>query len=246
MKKELGRADVEHALFPTDQAARSRAADAAAQARAGRGRWASLSFAHPAYLWGALALALPILIHLFSRRRPRPLPFGAIELVLRSQRQKRRNLRLRHFLLLLALRCLLVAGIALALARPSLQPKTGAPLRRAGPARPRWCSMLRSRCAIAWAEKRSSSGRARRRWRRSSTSRPRSRRRSVSCSGPGRILPRERCRPSFDRAAARRILQSAQPSYVGLRHDRLPRSRAARALGESVLARESGSSPSPI
>ncbi|MBS2023425.1 MAG: BatA and WFA domain-containing protein, partial [Deltaproteobacteria bacterium] len=81
-----------------------------------------LQFAHPAYLWGALAVSVPILVHLFNRRRPRPLPFGAIEFVLRSQKQKSRKLRLRQ-LILLALRCLLVLGVALALARPSIVPK---------------------------------------------------------------------------------------------------------------------------
>ncbi|HTO97480.1 MAG TPA: BatA domain-containing protein, partial [Myxococcales bacterium] len=81
-----------------------------------------LQFAHPAYLWGLFAIALPILVHLFNQRRPRPLAFGAIEFVLRSQRQKARRLRLRQ-ILLLALRCLLIAAVACALARPSLKPK---------------------------------------------------------------------------------------------------------------------------
>src|SRR5712691_3105750 len=81
-----------------------------------------LVFANPAYLWGLLALGVPILVHLFNRRRPRPLAFGAIEFVLRSQRQKARRLRLRQ-ILLLAMRCLLIAGVALALSRPSLEPK---------------------------------------------------------------------------------------------------------------------------
>jgi len=81
-----------------------------------------LVFAHPAYLWGLLALSLPILVHLFNRRRPRPLAFGAIEFVLRSQQRRVRRLRLRQ-ILLLALRCLLIAGVALALSRPSLEPR---------------------------------------------------------------------------------------------------------------------------
>src|SRR6266702_2730631 len=81
-----------------------------------------LVFAHPAYLWGLAALALPILVHLFNRRRPRPLAFGAIEFVLRSQQRRVRRLRLRQ-ILLLALRCLLIAGVALALSRPSLEPR---------------------------------------------------------------------------------------------------------------------------
>ena len=91
-----------------------------------------LVFAHPAYLWGLLAVALPILVHLFNQRRPRPLSFGAIEFVLRSQRQKARRLRLRQ-IILLALRCLLIAAVALALARPSLRPKGAQTAQTSGP-----------------------------------------------------------------------------------------------------------------
>src|SRR5437667_7770599 len=91
-----------------------------------------LAFAHPAYLWGLLAVALPILVHLFNQRRPRPLAFGAIEFVLRSQRQKARRLRLRQ-IVLLALRCLLIAAGATALARPSLKPKGAQAARGVGP-----------------------------------------------------------------------------------------------------------------
>src|SRR3954469_24436745 len=91
-----------------------------------------LVFANPAYLWGLAALSVPILVHLFNRRRPRPLPFGAIDFVLRSQRQKARRLRLRQ-ILLLALRCLLIAGIAVALSRPSLKPKDGVASTPMGP-----------------------------------------------------------------------------------------------------------------
>src|SRR3982074_131836 len=80
-----------------------------------------LAFAHPAVLWGLLATAVPILVHLFNQRRPRPLAFGAIDFVLRSQRQKARRLRLRQ-ILLLALRCLLLAGTPPP-ARPSLKPR---------------------------------------------------------------------------------------------------------------------------
>src|SRR5258708_20662936 len=92
----------------------------------------SLAFANPLYLWGLLATALPILVHLFNQRRPRPLAFGAIDFVLRSQRQKARRLRLRQ-ILLLALRCLLIAAVALALARPSLKPPGGEAAQTSGP-----------------------------------------------------------------------------------------------------------------
>src|SRR5256885_16552093 len=91
-----------------------------------------LAFAHPGYLWGLFAIALPILVHLFNQRRPRPLAFGAIEFVLRSQRQKARRLRLRQ-ILLLALRCLLIAAVAMALSRPSLKPPGAQAAQTAGP-----------------------------------------------------------------------------------------------------------------
>src|SRR5260370_13444856 len=91
-----------------------------------------LAFAHPAYLWGLLAVALPILVHLCNQRRPRPVAFGAIEFVLRSQRQRARRLRLRQ-IILLALRCLLIAAVALALARPSLKPRGAQAAHTTGP-----------------------------------------------------------------------------------------------------------------
>ena len=82
----------------------------------------SLAFAHPALVWGGLAVGVPIAIHLLSRRRSRRLAFSAVDFILRSRRQKVRHIRLRQFLLLL-LRSLLVACIAIAIARPLLRPK---------------------------------------------------------------------------------------------------------------------------
>jgi aerotolerance regulator-like protein len=80
----------------------------------------SLSFLHPALLWGLLAAALPLAVHLFFRRRPRPTPFPAIDFILRARRETERRLRLRKVLLFTA-RTLLIAAIAAALARPRLQ-----------------------------------------------------------------------------------------------------------------------------
>src|SRR5204863_214974 len=101
---------------------RRRPGPRAPQAPRPQGSRLMFQFAHPAYLWGLFAIALPILVHLFNQRRPRPLSFGAIEFVLRSQRQRARRLRLRQ-IVLLALRCLLIAAVALALARPPLRPR---------------------------------------------------------------------------------------------------------------------------
>jgi len=79
-----------------------------------------LSFLHPALLWGLLAAAVPLVIHLFFRRRPKPTPFPAIDFILRARRETERRLRLKK-LLLFAARTLLLAAVAAALARPRLE-----------------------------------------------------------------------------------------------------------------------------
>jgi hypothetical protein len=91
-----------------------------------------MGFLTPALLVGTGLVVLPILLHLIMRRQPRQLTFPALQFVKRRQEANRRRLNLRH-LLLLALRCLLIAGIAIALARPvlrgsGLKGKEGAPL----------------------------------------------------------------------------------------------------------------------
>ena len=77
----------------------------------------SLGFVHPALLWGLLAAAIPLLVHLFFRRRPRPTPFPAIEFILRARRETQRRLRLKKVLLFTA-RTLILAAVAIAIARP--------------------------------------------------------------------------------------------------------------------------------
>ena len=189
-----------------------------------------LQFAHPSYLWGLAAIALPILVHLLNQRRPRPLSFGAIEFVLRSQRQKARRLRLRQ-ILLLALRCLLIAAVALALARPSLKPRGAQAALPAGPQATALVldASLSMRYRIG-----------------SKTLFERARQEALAaldrlgpdepatvalCAGPGVSFPA----PSFDRIAARRVLTQAQATY-------LPgdltgcMAAAAKSLGESPVA----------
>jgi hypothetical protein len=80
----------------------------------------NLGFVNPALLWGLLAAAIPVAVHLFFRRRPRPTPFPAIEFILRARRETERRLRLKR-ILLFAARTLLLAAIAVALARPRLE-----------------------------------------------------------------------------------------------------------------------------
>ncbi|MCG8449431.1 MAG: BatA domain-containing protein, partial [Pirellulales bacterium] len=86
----------------------------------------------PALLGGMALIALPVLLHLVMRRQPRKIAFPALQFVRKRQQANRRRMNLRHWLLL-ALRCLLVAGLAGALARPTLKGsglrgKEGAPL----------------------------------------------------------------------------------------------------------------------
>ncbi|MCZ7632235.1 MAG: BatA domain-containing protein [Phycisphaerales bacterium] len=77
-----------------------------------------MSVLHPALLAAGLAcIAAPIIIHFLMRRRRRPVRWAAMRFLIEAYRQQKRRLRLEQ-MLLLALRCLLIALIAFALARP--------------------------------------------------------------------------------------------------------------------------------
>jgi hypothetical protein len=76
-------------------------------------------FLHVAFLAGALAIAVPIALHLMMRQQPKHLEFPALRFIKLRQSANRRQMRLRHWLLL-ALRCAVVALLALSLARPSI------------------------------------------------------------------------------------------------------------------------------
>src|SRR5829696_3227150 len=91
-----------------------------------------MGFLTPMLLAGTALVAIPIALHLVMRRQPKELVFPALQFVQQRRDANRRKMKLRH-LLLLALRCLLVAGLATALARPTLKGtglkgKEGAPL----------------------------------------------------------------------------------------------------------------------
>ncbi|HEX6962274.1 MAG TPA: BatA and WFA domain-containing protein [Lacipirellula sp.] len=91
-----------------------------------------MGFLTPVLLGGVALIAIPIALHLVMRRQPRELTFPALRFVEQRRDANRRRMKLRH-LLLLALRCLLIAGLAAALARPTLKGtglkgKEGAPL----------------------------------------------------------------------------------------------------------------------
>jgi len=192
-----------------------------------------LVFANPAYLWGLAALSVPIFVHLFNRRRPKPLAFGAIEFVLRSQRQKSRRLRLRQ-ILLLATRCLLVAGVALALARPSLEPKGTAAAVARGPQATALVidaslSMrYRRGSQTLFARAKSEAANA------LSRLAPEEPATVGFCAGPGGFPGGSIAPPGFDRVATRRQIEAAQPTYLGSDLTACL-AAAARALGESPV-----------
>lgn len=76
-----------------------------------------MEFEHPLFLLGLLAALIPLLVHLFDRRKARPLPFAAIEFVLRSRKRTASRLKLRR-IILYGLRTLLFVAVPLALAKP--------------------------------------------------------------------------------------------------------------------------------
>ncbi|RJR31011.1 MAG: VWA domain-containing protein [Candidatus Latescibacterota bacterium] len=76
-----------------------------------------MNFLSPAYLFALAAVAVPILIHIFSRRRVPEVPWSSIRFLRPADRRSMVRIHLRR-LLLLALRVLGIALVALAFARP--------------------------------------------------------------------------------------------------------------------------------
>lgn len=79
-----------------------------------------MSFINPALLFGIAAVAVPIIIHLLNRRKFQRVVWAAMRFLRVSVEQNQRRMRIED-LILLILRCLLVALLALALARPALR-----------------------------------------------------------------------------------------------------------------------------
>ena len=82
-----------------------------------------MSFLNPLMLWGLGGVAVPIAIHLLNRYRHREVDWAAMELLRRALVVRSRQIRVED-LLILALRCLAVLLLAMAMARPTL--RTGA------------------------------------------------------------------------------------------------------------------------
>ncbi|MGI5868007.1 MAG: BatA domain-containing protein [Kiritimatiellia bacterium] len=85
-----------------------------------------MEFVVPLMLAGLAGIAVPILIHLFNRRTARTVDWGAFQFLRDSLMKRRRRLLLEETLLLVC-RCLVVALVALALARPFIQAQSRLP-----------------------------------------------------------------------------------------------------------------------
>jgi hypothetical protein len=78
----------------------------------------AFAFLSPAFALAGLALiSIPILIHILNRRRYKTVDWAAMNFLLRAMRKNRRRVRFEQWLLL-AVRCLVLAFLGFALARP--------------------------------------------------------------------------------------------------------------------------------
>lgn len=82
-----------------------------------------MSFLNPFLLFGIAAVGVPVLIHLLNKRKYQHVVWAATRFLRISVEQNQRRLRIEDLILLL-LRCLLLALLAIALARPALRSVT--------------------------------------------------------------------------------------------------------------------------
>lgn len=83
-----------------------------------------MNFLNPLFLFSLAAAAIPVIIHLFTRRRPREVKFPSLEFLSEVNQSEIRRLKIKQWLLLL-LRTLAVAALALAMSRPALRGSAG-------------------------------------------------------------------------------------------------------------------------
>lgn len=77
-----------------------------------------MGFLNPLLLFGLAAVSVPIIIHLLNRRKFQKVVWAAMRFIQTSVEKNQRRMRIED-MILLALRCLLLALLALALARPA-------------------------------------------------------------------------------------------------------------------------------
>ncbi len=78
-----------------------------------------MTFLTTSLLFGLAAIAIPIIIHLLNRSKPRPIDWGAMQFLVASSTARSRRVQIEDGILL-CLRCLGLALLALAMARPFL------------------------------------------------------------------------------------------------------------------------------
>ena len=78
-----------------------------------------MTFLNPLLLLGLAAAAIPLIIHLFNFRRPRKIDFSSLAFLKELQKSTMQRVRIKQILLLI-LRMLAIACLALAFARPTL------------------------------------------------------------------------------------------------------------------------------
>lgn len=82
-----------------------------------------MTFLYPGFLFALSAIAIPIIIHLFNFRRYRRVYFSNVRFLKEVQQETKNRAKLRQWLILLC-RCLAVAAIVLAFARPVIPGKS--------------------------------------------------------------------------------------------------------------------------
>src|SRR6185312_14421622 len=168
-----------------------------------------MEFEHPLFLWGTLAATIPLLVHLFDRRKARPLKFAAIDFVLRSRKRAASRLRLRR-IILYTLRTLLFLAIPIALARPH---RAVAKTANAAPKGPAATAIVLDASMSMRAELNGQSLFA------SAQALTRDVLASLTPEEPVTVVICKQpftppTAPSFDRAAARKLIDGAQPTYA--------------------------------
>jgi len=85
-----------------------------------------MTFLNWTMLLGLIAIAIPILIHLLNRRKAKTVDWGAMRFLLASAASRNRRVLIEE-IVLMTMRCLLVALVALAMARPFLPSRSTIP-----------------------------------------------------------------------------------------------------------------------
>ncbi|MDG2400720.1 MAG: PA14 domain-containing protein [Akkermansiaceae bacterium] len=83
-------------------------------------------FRNPLLLAGLVGVLIPVILHLIRRQAAKPYDWGAMRFLFDTVAARRRRMEWEDFLLMIA-RCLLIALIALAVARPFVPPNSGIP-----------------------------------------------------------------------------------------------------------------------